>query len=167
MRLDGEGIHQSGDLSTLRLMGAEGRTALICTDDEALSGRISEAVQTLDYEAFIVPSSYCATGRPEPDLYPLIVLDERGGGTDPENNPLLGDLRRMPMASRRKVFLCLLSDTMPSLDYLGAFRVGANLVLNFKDIEKMPMILERLLKEYEALYAAFIDELSKRGTSSV
>jgi hypothetical protein len=167
MRLDGEAVHRSEEISPLHLIEAGGRAALVCTDDEALSKRIAQAVQTLNYHAVTARNSSSIRDRLELDQYQLIVLDARVGGTGSENNPVLRDLQCLPMPARRRTFLCLISERIPTLDFLGAFRIGANLVLNLQDIEKMPMILDRLMKEHEDLYAIFNDELTRRGASSV
>lgn len=167
MGRDGEAIHRSEEISPLHLIEAGGRTALVCTDDDALSKTIAQTLQALNYHAVIAQNSSSIRDRLEWDQYQLIVLDERFGGTGSENNPVLRDLQRLPMPARRRTFLCLLSERIPTLDFLEAFRIGANLVLNLQDIEKMPMILDRLMKEHEVLYAVFNDELIRRGTSSV
>lgn len=167
MRLDGDAIHQSEEITPLHLIEAGGRTALLCIDDEALSDRIAQAVQKLGYHAVVAQNSSSLGSRAEFDQYQLIILDESYGGSDLGNNPVLRDLQRSPMPVRRRSFLCLLSERISTLDYLEAFRIGANLILNLQDVEKMPMILGRLVKEYEILYAVFNGELTRRGTSSV
>jgi hypothetical protein len=167
MRLDGEAIHQSEEVTPLHLIEAGGRSALLCIDDEALSEQIAQAVQTLDYHTVVALNSSSLGSRMEFDQYQLIVLDERFGGTGLAKNPVLRNLQRSPMPARRRSFLCLLSEKISTLDYLEAFRIGANLILNLQDVEKLPKILGRLVKEYENLYAVFNEELTRRGTSSV
>jgi CheY-like chemotaxis protein len=167
MRLDGEAIHQSEEITPLHLIEAGGRTALVCIADGVLSERIAQALQKLNYHVVVAQNPSSLLGRMEFDQYPLILLDEGYGGTDSASNPVLLHLQRSPMPARRKSFLCVLSEQTPTLDHLAAFRIGANLIINLQDVEKMPVILDRLVKEYEAFYAVFNDELTKRGTSSV
>jgi CheY-like chemotaxis protein len=167
MRLDGEAVHQSEEITPLHLIEAGDRTALVCIDDAALTERIAQALQTLNYHVAVAQNPPSLLGRMEFDQYRLILLDEGYGGTDSTSNPVLMYLQRSPMPTRRKTFLCVLSEQTPTLDHLGAFRIGANLIINLQDVEKVPLILDRLVKEHEAFYAVFNDELAKRGASSV
>jgi hypothetical protein len=167
MMLERETIHRSEDLTPLHLIEAGDRTALICITDQALSEAVAQVVQKLKYHVVVAQHSASALSRIDHDQYQLIVLEEGYGGTDLSTNPVLLCLQRLPMPVRRKSFLCLLSEQTPTLDHMAAFRVGVNLILNGADVEKMPLLLDRLIKDHEAFYAAFIDELTKRGTSSV
>jgi DNA-binding response OmpR family regulator len=162
-----ESIHQSDELTPLHLIEAGDRTALVCITGQALSETVAQVVQKLNYHVVVAQNSASALSRIDRDHYQLIVLEEGYGGTDLSTNPVLLYLQRLPMAVRRKSFLCLLSEQTPTLDHMAAFRIGVNLILKVADVEKMPLLLDRLIKDHEAFYAAFINELTKRGTSSV
>ncbi len=167
MGLEEELIRQGDEVASLHLIEAAGKTALICITARALSQKIAEVVRKADYRAVVARNPASALSRIEDDQYQLIVLEEGYGGADWSANPVLLYLQRLPMPSRRKSFLCLLSEQTPTLDPMAAFRIGANLILNLQDVEKMPVILDPLLKDHENFYAVFNDELAKRGRSSV
>ena len=167
MRPEGEPIHQSDEVTPLQLIEAGGRTALVCVTDQALSERIAQAVRKLNYHVVVAQDPSSILSRMEFDQYQLIVLDGRFGGKDSADNPMLLHLQRLPMPLRRKSFLCLLSQEAPTLDHMAAFLIGANVMLNLQDVEKLPVILERLVKDHETLYAVFVDELTERGASAV
>jgi hypothetical protein len=167
MGLEEEFIYQSDEVTPLHLIEAGGRAALVCITAQAIAERIAQAVQEADYRVVIAQNPSSAMSRIDRDHYQLIVLEEGYGGADCSANPVLLYLHRLPMASRRKSFLCLLSEQTPTLDHMAAFRIGANLILNLHDVDKMPVILDRLVKDHEDFYAVFNDELTKRGLSSV
>jgi CheY-like chemotaxis protein len=167
MNGEGESIHRSDEVTPVHLIEAGGKSALICVVDPALSARIAQVVRGLGYHVVVAQKPSSALNRLENDQYNLIVLDEGYGGTDWSRNPVLLHLQRLPMPVRRKSFLCLLSEQAITLDHMAAFRFGANLTINFGDVEKMQVVLERVAKDHEAFYAIFTDELGKRGASSV
>ena len=156
-------IHPSEDLTPLHLIETGGRTALICIGDKALSERVAQVVQKLDYHVVVAQEPASALTRLEYDQYYLIILDEKYGRTDSSGNPVLLYLQRLPMPVRRRSFLCLLSVEAPTLDHMAAFRAGANLILNLQDVGKMGAILDRVVKDLQIFYAIFSDELGKRG----
>ena len=165
MKVESEPIHQSDEGTPLHWAEAGGKTALICIADQALSDSVAQGVRGLGYHVIVAHKPSSALNRLEYDPYNLIVLDEGYGGTDWSKNPVLLYLQRLPMPVRRRSFLCFLSDQAPTLDHMAAFRFGANMVLNFQDVEKMRVILERAIKDHEAFYAVFNDELAKRASS--
>ena len=167
MKGEDESIHQSDQVSPLHLIETGDKTALLCIGDQALSERIGQVVRELGYHVVVAQKPSSALSRLNYDQYDLIVLDENYGGADWSKNPVLLHLQRLPMPVRRKSFLCLLSEQAVTLDHMAAFRFGANLILNFRDVEKMQVVLERVVKDHEAFYAVFNDELGKRGASSV
>jgi hypothetical protein len=165
--LEGESIRQSDDVTPLQLIEAGGRRALVCLADQALVERIAQVVQKLNYHVVVAQNPASALTGIDYDQYQLIILEEGYGGTDLLKNPVLLVLQALPMPVRREFFLCILSEQTPTLDHMAAFRMAANLILNRHDVEKMPVILDHLLKDHEAFYAPFNDELGKRGNSSL
>jgi hypothetical protein len=66
------------------------------------------------------------------------------------------------MHQRRQFYLCLLSQEKPTLDSKLAFRMGVNLILNVRDLEKAKVMLAREMKEYRSFYSLFNAELAKK-----
>ena len=167
MKGEDESIHQNDQVSPLHLIETGDKTALLCIGDQALSEKIGQVVRELGYHVVVAQKPSSALSRLKYNHYDLIVLDESYGETDGSKNPVLLHLQSLPMPVRRKSFLCLLSQQSVTLDHMAAFRFGANLTLNFRDVEKMQVVLERVIKDNDVFYAVFNDELSKRGASSV
>ncbi len=165
MNLDSEYMHESDDAALLPWAEAGGKTALICIADQALSDSIAQSVAGLDYHVIVAQEPSSALTWLEYGQCELIVLDENYGGTGWSENPVLLNLQRQPTRTRRKSFVCLLSEQTPTLDHMAAFRCGANMILNFRNILKMQVILQRAIKDHEAFYAVFKDELAKRASS--
>jgi hypothetical protein len=158
-----ESIHQSDEVTPLHLTAVGGRVALVCIRDPDRSERVAQVINRLDFHVIVAQKPTSALAKLEDHRCDLILLDEEYGLGELSENPVLVYLQRIPMAVRRKSFLCLLSQKALTLDQMAAFRKGANLILNSQDVEKIPLILDRLLKDHQTFYAVLYDELGKRG----
>jgi len=162
-----ESIHQSDEITPLHLTEVGGRLALVCITDQALSERAAQLISKLDFHVIVAQKPSSALSKLEDHHCDLILLDEKYGSGESSKNPVLIYLQRLSMPVRRRSFLCLMSEEAPTLDQMAAFRNGANLILNSQDVEKIPLILDRILKDHQSFYAVLYDELGKRGTSLI
>jgi hypothetical protein len=166
MVVDRESVHQGDEVTPLQLITASATKMLVCVADQVLAERIARAVKGLEWQIVVAPAPGSALSQLENTQYDVVVLHEKYGGSILAGSPVLKYLQRLPMGLRRASLLCLLCEETPSLDALAAFRVGANVVVNVQDIEKLQNVLSHILKQHQASYAIFDDELSKRGTPS-
>ena len=136
------------------------RTALLCVCNVKLADKIAMVLQELDYYVVHATRSAFALGKLHHNHYDLITLEENFDSA--ASNLVLHHVQLLPMHVRRQFFLCLLSETKPTLDAMLAFRLGVNLVLNLRDIDKAKIILARSMKEYRNFYGAFTAELARK-----
>jgi hypothetical protein len=162
-----EFIHQSDEITPLHLTEVGGGVALVCIADQVLSERVARLISKLDFHVIVAQRASSALSNLENHHCDLIILDEKYGLGESSENLVLIYMQRLPMSVRRRSFLCILSEEAPTLDQMAAFRNGANLILNSQDVEKIPIIFDRILKDHQAFYAVLYDELAKRGVSSV
>ncbi len=66
---------------------------------------------------------------------------------------------KLPMARRRTVYYVLVGPRLRTLFGLEALSLSANLVVNYNELGKLEPILRKGFREYEALYAPFLEEL--------
>jgi len=137
------------------------RTALLCTTG-ASADKIAQALRELDFWVFHAPHPDLALTKLHHNHYDLIVLDEDYSSEGESANPVLHHVQLLPMHQRRQFFLCLLSRQEPTLDTKSAFRIGVNLILNFRDIEKTKIMIAREMKEYRNFYSLYNAELAKK-----
>jgi DNA-binding response OmpR family regulator len=155
------------EVTPLHLTEVEGRVALICIDDQTLSERVAQMINELGFHVIIAQKPSSTISKLEDHHCDLIILDENYGLSESAENPILIHLQCLPMVARRRTFLCLLSEKTPTLDQMAAFRAGANLIINSRDVEKVPLILDRILRDYQTFYAVLENELAKRGASLI
>lgn len=138
------------------------KTALLCCSDLKRAEKIARALQELDFWVVHAVRAAFALGKLHHNHYDLIVLDENFDAAKPTENLVLHHVQLLPMHGRRQFFLCLLSETKPTLDAMLAFRTGVNMVLNTQDIEKAKIIFARAMKDHKAFYSVFNQELNKK-----
>jgi hypothetical protein len=166
MVVEHESVHQGDEVSPLQLITASTTRMLVCVADQVLTDRVTRAVKGLEWQVVVASAPVSALSQLENTQYDVVLVHERYGGPNPAANPVLQYLQSLPMGLRRASMLCLLCEETPSLDRMAAFRVGANLIVNVQDIEKLQNVLSHMMKEHQSSYAIFDDELSKRGTTS-
>ncbi len=138
------------------------RTALLCATDVKRAERMAQALQELDFWVVHALRPAFALGKLHHNHYDLILLEENFNSGQDCTNLVLHHVKLLPMHQRRQFFLCLLSLDKPSLDENLAFRIGVNLILNVKDLDKAKVILARQMKQYKSFYSLYNAELAKK-----
>ena len=141
------------------------RTALLCDSDAKRGESIARALQELDFWVVHALDPAFALGKLHHNAYDLIVLDENFNSEKESENLVLHHIQLLPMHQRRQFYLCLLSRGKTTMDAKLAFRIGVNLILNVKDLDKAKVLFARLIKEHRNFYALFNSELSKKDKS--
>lgn len=133
------------------------KKALICDDDEMVRELLKNSVTNLGYlaqETSTLEESLKILEKPEID-YGLMLIDKVFPG-DPEGGfKILSKIATLPLGVRRKIFVVLVSADIRSGDASAAFLMGANTVVNKKDLSRLTDILRSEISNYERLYEAF------------
>ncbi|MDT8316664.1 MAG: response regulator [bacterium] len=137
---------------------AEGiRKALICDDDAMIRQVIKDSVAKLGYQSDGAPTiegsldilSHVEIG------YSLILIDKVFPDDSEGGYKILSKVATLPLDVRRKIFVVFISGDMKSGDANAAFLMGANTVVNKKDLNRLSAILKEEMDEYERLYRVF------------
>ncbi|MCU0574329.1 MAG: hypothetical protein MUF52_05025 [Syntrophobacteraceae bacterium] len=139
------------------------RAALVCVWDTARSYKMEQTLRQLDYYVSTAFSPKEALEKLNRNQYDLVVLDEVYGGTKAGDNVVLQHFQLLPMHSRRHLFLCLLSEQLPTLERMSAFNHGVDMILHVQDMDKAKVLFVRAMKDHKHFYKVFADELEKRG----
>jgi predicted Zn finger-like uncharacterized protein len=138
------------------------RTALLCTTNIKRAEKIAQALHELDFWVIHARHPSFALSKLYHNHYDLIVLDEDYNSEQDPTNPVLHHVQLLSMHQRRQFYLCLLSQEKTTLDSKSAFKMGVNLILNVRDLEKAKIMLAREMKEYRNFYSLFNAELAKK-----
>jgi len=100
-------------------------------------------------------------------LFDVVILDEgfdETHGFDGAGNPgVLDSLCLLGMASRRRMFVVLITERSRTMDRMAALEQSVDLVVNRSSLDELEKILVRAINEHEQFYAVFNDSLKKAG----
>jgi len=138
-------------------------TALLCESEPAIRSKIKTALDNMGYHTTDPPSARETLKQMRFHDFDLVVLNERFDTRDPDMNNVLRYLDRLPMATRRLIFVVLVSDRFRTMDNMAAFNKSVNLVVNLKNVDEFEKILSRGVAEHAAFYRVFKESLIKVG----
>lgn len=139
------------------------KAALVCITDPVHSRRMSTVLEQMDYHLTTASTCKSALDKLARMQFDMVILEESHGDTRLSENPVLQHFQFMPMPARRDFFICLLSPTLATLDRMNAFRLGVDLILNERDMDKAKILLMRAMKDQRYFYKTFTEELEKKG----
>jgi predicted Zn finger-like uncharacterized protein len=144
-------------------MEEEGLTALLCEQNPIARKTIESALSLMDYQITIAESARDALKRMRYHVYDLIVVDENFDTKNPDANGVLIYLERLQMATRRNIFVAMVSNRYRTMDNMMAFHASVNLVINIKNIEDIGKILGRGITDTELFYRVYKETLKETG----
>lgn len=140
-------------------------TVLICDADPDRRARVKAGFDETSYRFSEPATPDDALRQMRFHDFHVIVVHEEFGAADPADNPVLKHLGQLPMATRRNVFVALLSDRFPTLDAMTANRMSVNLLLNPQELPEVRPILKRALADYRAFYRIHKETRDRLGKS--
>ncbi len=96
-------------------------------------------------------------------MYHVVVLHENFGNVPFQSSPVYKILVQMEMSMRRNIFFVLIGSQFKTLNNMEAYAHSVNVVINEKDLDKLPQIIKKSFLEYEALYKVFKESLHAMG----
>jgi len=104
--------------SSAGLTGASGKSALICTTDQAMRDKIGSVLQDLGYAVTFPKSAKDAIDAMSFHVFDVVVLDELFGTEISGKNELYAYLSAQNMAMRRRFFVALVGKDFTTADYI-------------------------------------------------
>ena len=141
--------------------GAE--TALLCEPDPAVRDKIRSALENMGYNVIQPESDRDALKQMRFHVFDLVVLSEVFSSKNPDENNVMKYLERLPMATRRKIFVVLATKRFRTMDNMAAFNKSVNIVVNTKNLDEIEKIIKSSLSDNTAFYCVFKDALVKTG----
>jgi predicted Zn finger-like uncharacterized protein len=134
--------------------GAERRRALVCAG-AANGGEVVRALSRSGFDVFAPDNVGMANEALREGNVSVVVLDNEFDARERGHSSICGELAAMRMPERRRVLFVQVSDAARTGDAHAAFVVGANLVVNTKDVRELPFTLQRNLRDLNELYRDF------------
>lgn len=141
----------------------EGKTALVCESDPEFRKTILDTLNLMEYTITVAKNGRDVMKKMRYHVYDVIVLNEKFENPNPDSNPVLFNLERLPISTRRNIFVTLLSDRFRTMDNMTAFQKSVNLIINLKNINDFGKIFSRGLTDHDFFYKVFRDTMKKIG----
>lgn len=138
-------------------------TALLCETDPAARERLGESLKALGYQITAPKTALEALKAMRFHVFDLVVLNERFDTADPGANDVLAYLESLPMVTRRRLFVALVSECCRTTDNMAAFNRSVNLVINPANLGDIGQILRQGVSDNRAFYRVFQETLQKMG----
>ena len=136
----------------------EGQTALLCETDPKIKEKIKAVLKVLEYHITDVANGREALKKMRYNDYELIVVNETFDARNPDQNGILIYLERLTMATRRNMFVTLLSNRFRTMDQMSAFQKSVNIIINLKNIDDFDKILRRALADSDLFYRIYREQ---------
>lgn len=145
----------AGAASPKSMQRGEGhRRALICAGDEHRFA-VARALVENGYEAYVAEDTTQAIERMREDQMDVVLLDPLFDQQEQGAAFIKREVSALRPAARRRLFFVHLLPDARNGDQHAAFVNHANLTINPAEIEEMPYVLERAIRNFNELYRDF------------
>ena len=130
------------------------RKALVCVHEDSRES-VARSLAANGYQVFVASDARQAVDRMRENLLDVVLLDPR---FDPvEQGPVFvtREVNILRPAQRRRLFFVLLSPSLRTMDSHTAFLNNVNAIINMGEIDDLPSLIERRVREYNELYKDF------------
>ena len=131
------------------------QTALICDSSSDNRELILQAIEAGGFHYSEADSTLAALKQMRYHQFDLVVLNENFDAEDPEKNPVRIYLSRLPMATRRHIFVVLINRRFRTMDNMAAFNLSVNQVVHEKNLDQLEKIITSGLIEHKAFYKSY------------
>ena len=132
----------------------ERRRALVCVSPPRREA-LGRALVNADYQVYIAEDTSQAIERMREDQMDVIVLEADFNPVEQGAAFVTSEINVLSPAKRRRLVFVHLSPSARTLDSHAAFVQNVNLIVNTADIENLPQVLERTMRDFNDLYRDF------------
>jgi CheY-like chemotaxis protein len=130
------------------------RKVLLCVPEgnrESIARDLAED----GYQVFVAQDTRQAVDRMRENELDMVLLDPRFDPVEQGAIFVTREVNILRPAQRRRLFFVLLSPSLRTMDAHTAFLNNVNAIVNVNDLEELPRLLERRVREYNELYKEF------------
>ncbi|HWS99522.1 MAG TPA: zinc-ribbon domain-containing protein [Pyrinomonadaceae bacterium] len=132
----------------------ERRRALVCVTPPRREA-VGRALVDADYQVYIAEDTSQAIERMREDQMDVVLLEAEFDPVEQGAAFVTSEINVLPPAKRRRLVFVHISQTARTLDSHAAFVQNVNLVVNTADVESLPQVLERTMRDFNDLYRDF------------
>ena len=137
----------------------EKRLALVCVTPQHRE-MVARSLAESNYQVFVAEDTTQAIERMRDDRMDVIILDPNFDPVEQGLAFITSQINSLRPSERRRLFYVQLNEGARTLDSHAAFVNNVNLVVNPADLENLPQVLERALRDFNDLYRDFNNALN-------
>jgi CheY-like chemotaxis protein len=107
------------------------------------------------YQVFLAEDMRRAVERMRDNSPDVVLLDQEFDPVEQGAAFVTREVTILRPAQRRRLFFVLLSPVLRTMEAHAAFLNNVNAIVNIKDIDELPRVLEHALRDYNELYKEF------------
>lgn len=153
-RLLVELLHRSGVTEKKVRRRSERRRVLVCSIP-SYREKIARLLDENGYEVFVADDTTQAVESMREEHMDIVILDPQFDPVEQGAAFVTREVNTLRPADRRRLFFVYFSPSVRTLDMHTAFLTNVNLVVNPSDLEKLPNVLERAMRDFNELYRDF------------
>jgi predicted Zn finger-like uncharacterized protein len=132
----------------------EHRRALVCVTP-ARRVTIGRSLVDQDYQVYVAEDTSQAIERMREEQMDVVILEPEFDAVEQGAAFVTSEINTLRPTKRRRIIFVQLAPSVRTLDSHAAFVHNVNLVVNTADLDKLPQVLERTLRDYNDLYRDF------------
>lgn len=144
-------------------IGTDTETALICVTDDTIREKIVADLTNRDFFITEVKTAKEAVKKMRFHVYTLLVIDENFDTANPDSNDLIRYLATLPMSTRRRMFIAMLSSRLRTLDRMSALHRSVNMIIGIQNIKDFITLITNGMAENEGFYYTFTEIMKSSG----
>lgn len=132
----------------------EHRRVLVCVMPSHRAA-IGRALVDSNYQVYVAEDTAQAIERMREEQMDVVILEAEFDAVEQGAAFVTSEINTLNPAKRRRIIVVHLAPAFRTLDSHAAFVHNVNLVVNTADLDKLPQVLERTLRDYNDLYRDF------------
>jgi predicted Zn finger-like uncharacterized protein len=148
-------LHRSGVAPDKKGRRRSDRKRLLLCTSPIHREPIAALLSANGYDVFVAENTPQALESMREERMDIVVLDPEFDPMEQGYAFVTREVNILRPADRRRLFFVSLSPSVRTFDSHAAFLNNVNLVVNPSDIEKLPNVLERSIRDFNELYREF------------
>lgn len=121
------------------------------------------ALEEKGYKIETAPGPSDAVVKMKFTHFHFVALHENFSNIPLAKNPIYKRLLETPMSVRRNMFVALVGPEYKTLNNMESFALSVNVLINEKDLGKLPAILKKVTNDHQRFYKVFKETLHAMG----
>jgi CheY-like chemotaxis protein len=122
---------------------------------EANRESVARGLSENGYQVFVAEDTRQAVDRMREHGLDVVLLDSRFDPSEQGAIFVTREVNILRPAQRRRLFFVLISPSLRTMDPHAAFLTNVNGIVNVNEVEELPKLLERRIREYNEIYREF------------